>query len=224
MTPVRPKYRFAVIATDVVILTIRENKLQVLLMKMRKVPYQRAWAVPGGLVNPLESVDDAARRHLHLKTGVQDVYLEQLYTFGRVDRDPFGRVVSVAYYALVADNDIRLSQHGLKSEVRWWPVDRLPVMAYDHADIVRVAAERLRAKLEYTNIVYGLMPREFTLTQLQKTYETILGRSLDKRNFRKKILALGLVKKLLRQQRGDAHRPANLYRFVRREPQIVSVL
>lgn len=213
----------AVIATDVVIMTVRDGGLQILLMKMQKAPYLKAWAIPGGRVHVDETVADAARRHLFLKTGVKDLYLEQLYTFGDVKRDPFDRVVSVAYFALVPPDDIRIDPK-LPFRVEWFPIDRLPSLAYDHREIIVRALDRLRAKLEYTNIVYSLLPREFSLTELQRTYEVILGRKLDKRNLRKKILGLGLVRKTAKLQSGSANRPAALYTFVHRQPQTVSIL
>lgn len=223
MSSRRPTAHDVVIATDVVIMTVRDGSLQILLMKMQKAPYLKAWAIPGGRVHIDETVDHAARRHLFLKTGVKDLYLEQLYTFGTVGRDPFDRVVSVAYFALVPPDDIRIDTN-LPFHVEWFPVSKLPTLAYDHREIITMAIDRLRSKLEYTNIVYSLLPREFTLTDLQSTYETILGQRFDKRNFRKKVLSLGFIKKTTKMQRGDAHRPAALYAFTRRQPQVVSVL
>lgn len=223
MSARHPTAHDAVIATDVVIMTVRDGALQILLMKMQKAPYLKAWAIPGGRVHIDETVDHAARRHLFLKTGVKDLYLEQLYTFGQVDRDPFDRVISVAYFALVPPDDIRIDPK-LSFHVEWFPIEKLPTMAYDHRTIIALALERLRAKLEYTNIVFSLLPREFTLTALQKTYEVILGRGLDKRNFRKKVLSLGLVHKTAKVHRGGANRPAALYTFVRRQLKTVSIL
>ena len=218
------KYKFAVIATDVVIFTIRENKLQVLLIKMKKVPFTERWAAPGGLVKPNESVDGAAKRVLFEKAGVKDVYLEQLYTFGKVDRDPFGRVVSVAYYALIPSDGLKLKTTEEYSGITWFPVRELPKLAYDHKEIISVAAKRLQSKLEYSNIVYSLLPNEFSLTDIQNTYEVILDKKLDKRNFRKKILGLKLVKKTGKKQLGLANRPAEMFKFINKEPKIVEIL
>lgn len=223
MSARKPTAHDAVIAADVVIMTVQDKQLQILLMKMQKQPYLHAWAIPGGRVHIDETVDHAAQRHLFLKTGVKNLYLEQLYTFGRVNRDPFDRVVSVAYFALVPSDDVRIDT-SLPFDVAWFPVAKLPTLAYDHREIVGQALERLRSKLEYTNIVYSLLPQRFTLTQLQTTYETILGHQLDKRNFRKKVLGLGLVKKTAGSQREGAHRPAALYTFTSRQPKVVSVL
>ncbi len=224
MKNVQKKYDFAVIAVDTVIFTVRDNALQILLMKMKKDPYQNCWAIPGGLVQPDESVDTAAVRHLKEKTGVDSVYLEQLYTFGKVDRDPFGRVVSVAYYALVPSNSIHLKKQRQGPEVTFFPVKKVPQLAYDHATILDTAVNRVKAKLAYTNIVYSLLQKEFTLRDLQQTYEIILGKKLDKRNFRKKIFALDLVRKTGRSERGAANRPAELFSFKSTKAQIVAVL
>lgn len=218
------KYKFTVIATDVVIFTIQEDQLRVLLIKMKKRPYLGFWAAPGGLVKPTESVDEAAVRHLADKTGVKTVYLEQLYTFGRVDRDPFGRVVSVAYFALIPSAGVKLKTTSEYEDVAWFSVEDLPKLAYDHREIIETAVERLKAKLEYTNIVYSLMPKEFTLGGLQHVYEIILDRKLDKRNFRRKFLSLNLIEKVGRKREGEAHRPAELYCFKKRKPQMVEIL
>lgn len=220
----RKRYKFAVIATDVVILTVRDEQLRVLLIKMKKHPFTGHWAVPGGLVKPKESVDESAHRHLGDKTGVKNVYLEQLYTFGAVHRDPFGRVVSVAYFALVPHSRFILKTSDLYEDIAWFSVAALPKMAYDHREMVRVAVARLKAKLEYSNIVYSLLPFEFTLSELQRVYEVILGRTLDKRNFRKKLLSLGLLKSLGKKLRGGPSRPAQLYAFVTRAPRLVATI
>lgn len=218
------KYQFAVIASDVVILTLRDGKLQVLLIQMQKAPFKGEWAVPGGLVQPRESVDEAAHRILAEKAGVHGVYLEQLYTFGKVSRDPFGRVVSVAYFALIPSDSVKLHTTKEYGDVRWFPVKKLPGMAYDHGEIVQTAIKRLQAKLEYTNIVYSLLPKTFTLSDLQEMYETILGKAMDKRNFRKKVLSLKLVKRVGEKRQGLASRPAELYTFASSKLQKVPIL
>jgi 8-oxo-dGTP diphosphatase len=217
--------RTARVAVDVAVCTVRDEALQVLLVETTGGPFPGAWALPGGLVGDDESLDAAAARELSARTGLADVYLEQLYTFGRPDRDPGARVVSVAYVALIAhagrfDGTSRDPKY---RRVAWCPVRRLPPLAYDHADVVRTAIARLRAKLQYTNLVYTLLPATFTLTELQAVYESILGRRLDRRNFRKKILSTGLLAPVGRQRRG-AHRPAALHRFRRRRPMTVAIL
>lgn len=218
------KYKFAVIATDVVIFTVQNGELKVLLIEMKKNPYKGFWAAPGGLVGPKESVETAASRVLKEKAGLSNIHLEQLYTFGKVDRDPFGRVVSVAYFALISASDLKLHTSDEYSDIKWYPINKVPKLAYDHAEVLKVAKERLQSKLEYTNIVYSLLPEEFTLSELQEIYETILDRGLDKRNFRKKILALKILKKLRKKREGGAHRPAELYSFIKRVPQIIDLI
>jgi len=224
MLKIKKKYSFAVIATDVVIFTVHAGVLKVLFINMKKKPYTGAWALPGGLIRGEESLDQAALRHLKQKAGVGDAYLEQLATFGEVDRDPFGRVVSVAYMALISQEGVRLKTTEEYSDVRWFPVKHLPALAYDHAEIVKYALARLRTKLEYSNAVYSLLPREFTLSDLQGIYEIILGKKLDKRNFRKKILALGILRNIDRKKVGTPNRPAALYSFVKRTPAVVKIL
>lgn len=219
------KYKHAVIATDIVIFTIQSQKLQVLLIKMKKEPYSdNFWAAPGGLVKSFESVDMSAKRQLAEKTNVKNIYLEQLYTFGDANRDPFGRVVSVAYFALIPSDSTRLKTTKEYGDVKWFSVNSLPKLAYDHKKIIETAHERLQKKLEYSNIVYGLLPEKFTLTDMQKTYEIILKKKIDKRNFRKKALSLGIIKKTNKILQGIANRPAALYTFVKKTPQIVTVM
>ena len=218
------EYEFAVIATDTVIFTIKNEELNVLLIKMKKNLFQGLWAIPGGLVKPNESVDSSAKRNLFEKTRMKDVYLEQLYTFGKINRDPSGRVVAVAYFALIPASDARLKTLKDSDDTDWFPVNRLPKLAYDHDEIVNFAVERLKSKLAYTNIAYGLLPEEFTLSDLQKIYEIILDRKMDKRNFRKKILSLNLLSKTGNKTQGKAHRPANLYRFREKSPKVTQIL
>ena len=213
------------VAVDVAVFTVLDGALHVLLVETTGGPFAGAWALPGGLVLDAESLDDAAARELMARTGVGDVYLEQLFTFGRPDRDPAARVVSVAYVALIphAGRFPGMVDNPKYRRVRWCPVRRLPGLAYDHAEIVRTAVSRLQAKLQYTNLVYTLLPTAFTLSELQAVYEAILGRALDRRNFRKKISSTGLLASL-RRTRGGAHRPAALYRFRRRRPMTVAIL
>ncbi|MBI5147742.1 MAG: NUDIX hydrolase [Parcubacteria group bacterium] len=218
------KYTHAVIATDVVVFTIKDEKLQALLIKMKKPEFRGYWAVPGGLVKGEEGLETAAFRHLSEKTGMRGVYIEQLQTFGDPKRDPFGRVVSVAYIALVSWDKHELKTSEQYGGVAWFPIAGLPKLAYDHEEIVRMAATRLKAKIEYTNIVRGLLPRRFTLTELQRAYEIILGKVIDKRNFRKKILETKIIKEVKGKISSGAHRPARMYRFVVDKPQAVEML
>ena len=171
-------------------------------------PDRGKWTLPGGLVRVDESLDDAARRELEEKTGITKLYLEQLFTFGDIDRDPRERVITVAYYALV-----KLSAH----RAEWFGIDDLPQLAFDHAKIIATALTRLQGKVRYQPIGFELLPRKFTLSQLQHLYETILDRALDKRNFRKKILSMGFLLELDEIEQDVAHRAARLYSFDRRK-------
>jgi 8-oxo-dGTP diphosphatase len=212
------------LATDAAIFTVRDGRLCLLLIQMKKKPFTGRWALPGGLLEDGETSESAARRILSTQTGVADGYLEQLMTFDDPKRDPLGRVVSVGYFALLPSEGLRLRTTEKYADVRWWPVTGLPKLAYDHAAIARTALERLRAKLEYTNIVSRLLPASFPLSQLQGVYEDILGRPLDKRNFRKKILSLGLLAATGKMTVGGAHRPAELFRFKRKDLTIIEII
>ncbi len=223
MTSQSQQYEFAALATDVVIFTVCEEQLHVLLVQMNKKPFTGMWALPGGLVKPNEDADTAAKRQLLEKTGVSNAYLEQLYTFSRVDRDPFGRVVSVAYYALLPKKT-KVATMPDYADIQWVPVTAVMSLAYDHRDILQTAIVRLKSKLAYTNIVYSLLPKEFTLSEMQSVYELILDTVLDKRNFRKKILAQGMIKKTGKKQTAGANRPAELYTFIKRSVQEVAML
>ena len=201
------------VTVDVVLFTIKDGTLCALLVKRKNRPFAGRWALPGGFVEADETLEAAARRELREETGARGVYLEQLYTFGDPRRDPRGRVISVAYFALLDWKAVAVRAASDAKEARWLPVDAMPNLAFDHAAIVAYAKQRLRYKLEYTTVGFQLLPRHFTLGELQRVYEAILGKTLDKRNFRKKILELGLLKALPALKREGAHRPATLYRF-----------
>ena len=196
MAKMKTSVSFAAVAVDAVIFTIKDGGLNALLIKAKKdSPFPDRWVLPGGLVKPEESLDQAVERHLLSKAGLKNVYFEQLYTFGDIRRDPRSRVVSTAYMILIPYGTFDPKTNEAYSAIQWFPVSALPRLGYDHNKIADTAIERLKAKLTYTNIVYSLMPEEFTLGELQKTYEIILGKNLDKRNFRKKILQTKLLKK-----------------------------
>ena len=208
-------YEFArpALTVDCVVFGLDEYDLKVLLIERDLQPFQGRWALPGGFVRIEETLENAARRELSEETGLERVYLEQLYTEGRVDRDPRERVVTVAYYALV-----RLSNHKVQAatdarQALWFGLDDLPRLAFDHDKILATAHERLRGKVRYQPIGFELLPQKFTLRQLQNLYEVVLDRSLDKRNFRKKILGMGILTELDEVESDVAHRAARLYRF-----------
>ena len=221
------------IAVDVAVFTVLDRALQALLVRVQRGVFAGRWAFPGGRVLADETLEGAARRLLAAETGVRGIYLEQLYTFGHPERDPHGRVVSVAYFALIphggrfqggsADGAPSGRAREPFPDVAWCPAARLPPLAYDHDAVLRTALGRLRAKLAYTNLVYTLLPPSFTLGEVQEMYEAILGRRLDRRNFRKKILSLGLLARAGGVRHG-AHRPAALYAFRRRRPMMVEIL
>lgn len=207
------QYSRAALTVDCVVFGFDGGGLEVLLIQRALEPFKGKWALPGGFVRVDETIDDAARRELSEETGLQNVFLEQLYTFGEVDRDPRERVVSVAHYALV-----KLSDHTAKAatdaaEAEWFPISKLPRLAFDHADIVAAALVRLQGKVRYQPIGFELLPPKFTLSELQHLYEAILGAGLDKRNFRKKVLGFGLLVPLNETQMAGRHRPAQLFRF-----------
>ena len=200
------------VTVDIVIFTIQQGVLKVLLVKRLIDPFIGQFAIPGGFVLEDEDLDEAAVRELREETGVSDVYLEQLYSFGKPDRDPRGRVVTVAYFALISA-DRKLKAGSDAAEAAWYAMDDLPPLAFDHATILNYALERLRNKLEYTTVGFQLLPEKFTLTELQQVYEAILGKKLEKRNFRRKMSVLKILKPL-REYRTGGQRPAQLYRFV----------
>ncbi len=206
------KYDRPSVTVDLVIFTLLKGALHVLLVRRRRPPFAGVWALPGGFVRISESLEEAARRELREESGVQDVYLEQLYTFGHPQRDPRMRVITVAYFALVRADKQRLRATTDAADVGWFPAYAPPPLAFDHRQILDYAITRLRYKLEYTALAFELLPEEFTLTELQETYEHILNEKLDKRNFRRKVLQADVLEETGRQRVGE-HRPARLYRF-----------
>jgi len=190
-----------------------QNLLKVMLIKRNLTPFRDEWALPGGFVRIGESLESAAMRELHEETGIEKVFLEQLYTFGDLNRDPRDRVVTVAYYALVNLAEQKIHAQTDASAAAWFPISDLPPLAFDHDRILATAIARLKGKVRYEPIGFELLPKKFTLSQLQKLYETVLNTKLDKRNFRKKILSMDLLIDLNEMQKDVAHRAAKLYRF-----------
>jgi 8-oxo-dGTP diphosphatase len=200
------------LTVDCVVFGAGDAALRVLLVERGIAPHKGQWALPGGFVRDDESVDEAARRELAEETGLAKIFLEQLYTFGDIDRDPRERIVTVAYYALV-NAHVRVSGASDAARAEWFDVKHLPALAFDHERIFDAALARLKGKVRYQPIGFELLPEKFTLSQLQQLYELVLERELDKRNFRKKVLSFGFVRDAGEMQRDVAHRAAKLYRF-----------
>lgn len=212
---------FAVLAVDAAVFTVDASGLKVLLTTAKSPSFRGMPTLPGGLVGYRERTQAATKRILSSVFAAGDLYLEQLYTFDDPKRDPLGRVISVAYLGLVPWDKARALVRG---DGRWESVKGLSKLAYDHDLIVKAAVKRIIGKLTYTNIVFGLMPEEFTLTELQSVYENILGKKLDKRNFRKKIQSLKILKSLPKKRKGEANRPARLYKFALASLQEIEIL
>lgn len=196
------------VATEVVVFTIHDDDLKVLLVRREPAPFRRYWTLPGGLVGEDESLEAAARRSLLTQTHLEDIYLEQLYTFGEPHRGARSRVVSVAYFALSESSRTRPES---PTGAHWFSVYHLPTLGFDHRRIVDYALERLRNKLDYTSVGFELLPRRFTLSELQRVYEIILAKPLDKRNFRKKMFSLRILRAEHLQRHKNGGRPARLY-------------
>lgn len=220
----KTEYVPPILVVDSVILQLQDNELYVLLIQRAQEPFKDCWALPGGYNPAGETTQDALRRIVKTKTGVDTQslpYIEQLYTFDTVARDPRGHAVSVTYMGL--GKDIIPGHTKATQNPTFYPITHLPdSMAYDHSSIIKYAHERLKAKVTYTNAVFALLPKFFTLSQLQTAYEAILCTPLDKRNFRKKFLGLGLIQDTGEMHREGAHRPAQLYKFNKQSLEILS--
>ena len=210
-------YEHTGVTVDLVIFTVSDEKLNVLLVKRASQPFDGMWSIPGGFLREGESLEAAAKRVMEDKTGVKEVYLEQLYTFGRPDRDPRARIITVTYFALIPWEKLAQPRSRMVSDVGWFWVDAPPRLAFDHNEILEFAANRLRSKAGYSSIIYGLLPEHFRLSDLQRMYEIIMNQKFDKRNFRKRMLASGLLEETGRKDMTGAHRPAMLYQFKKRE-------
>jgi len=209
-------YPHPAVTVDIAIFTIRDDALQVLLIKRAQPPYRGEWALPGGFVGLEESLKHAAWRELKEETGVNAVYLEQLFTFGHPQRDPRERVISVAYFALIPSDKLQIKAASDAADVGWFSIDAIPELAFDHKKILTKALERVAAKFNYSTIAFQLMPETFTMPQLQHVYEVMTQVPIDNRNFRKRMLSLNVIEPTGEESRAGAHRPAKLYRVLDR--------
>lgn len=201
------------LSVDAVVFGYEEGEISVLLVKRKYKPFKGEWAIPGGFVHEAESLEDAVERELHEETGVRINYLEQLYTFGKPDRDPRQRVVSVAYFGLVRPNTFRISASTDAEEVEWFNIKNLPVLSFDHKKILEIAIARLQSKITYEPLGFELLDKKFPFSDLEKLYSTLLGRAVDRRNFRKKIMHLNVLDELDEKVSKGSGRPANLFKF-----------
>lgn len=206
------EYPHPAVTTDIVVFTVQENALKLLLIQRKYDPFKGRWALPGGFVEIDEDLETGAARELEEETGLKDIYLEQLATFGAPDRDPRERIISVAYFALVPSGKLVLTAGSDASDAAWFDVSSLKRLAFDHAEIIKTARTRLTDKLEYSTIGLMFMPDEFTLSEVQTLYEIIGGQERDKRNFRKWLLSLDAIEETGQKKAEGAHRPAMLYR------------
>lgn len=198
-------------------LDLDDQNLKVMLIERDVEPFAGKWAIPGGFVRNGETLEEAAARELREETGIADVFLEQLYTFGDPGRDPRGWVVSVAYYALVSPDKHLIHATTDARQARWFPVTAVPPLAFDHVEILKTALGRVRGKLTYAPVGFELLPQKFTIKQLQNLYEIVLGKRLDNRNFRKRIFGMDVLRELDERQKGVPHRAARFYKFDERK-------
>ncbi len=217
------KFEKPSVTADIVIFTIQNKELKVLLVKRGIEPFKGKWAIPGGFVRINENLEDAAKRELEEETGVKNVYLEQLYTFGNPKRDPRGRVITVSYMAPINSDMIKLEAKTDASMAQWFSVKKIPILAFDHKEILDYALKRLKWKFEYTTVAFSLLPKEFTLSQIQSIYEIAFNKKFDKRNFAKKILSLDILKEE-GIKKDVSHRPPMIYSLKKNIGQIVEII
>jgi len=211
------------VTVDMVIYTIHEDDLKVLLVKRGIEPFKDKWALPGGFVRIEESLEDAAKRELQEETGVKDVYLEQLYSFGEPKRDPRGRVITISYIALVNSENVTLKSTTDVSKVQWFSIKKIPSLAFDHKKILEYSLKRLKWKFEYTTVAFSMLPKKFTLSQMQKIYEIVFNKKFDKRNFAKKVLSLDILNGE-EIKKNVSYRPPMLYSLKKDIGEIIEIL
>lgn len=209
----------SIFSIDCVIFGFDRGELKVLLIERNQEPFKDCYALPGYLVEQNESLDAAAERILYELTGLRDIFMEQLHTFGEVNRHPQGRVITVAYFAMLRINGKKELKpvSNFAKKAFWHPVSSLPQLAFDHTQIFERALTKIKRKISYQPIAFELLPEKFTLTQLQSLYEAVLNKKLDKRNFRKKMLNYGILKELDEKQKGVSYRAAKFYKFDKRK-------
>ncbi len=201
------------LSVDAVVFGYESGTISVLLIKRKYEPFKGKWAIPGGLVLNKESLEEAVERELKEETGIKINYLEQLYTFGNPNRDPRNRVVSVAYFGLINPSAFKIFASTDAQEVQWFKIDKLPILSFDHEEILKIAIARLQSKITYEPIGFELLDTKFPFSDLEKLYTTLLGRTIDRRNFRKKILSLNVLDELNEKVSKGSGRPANLFKF-----------
>lgn len=211
------------VTTDIVIFSVIDNDLKVLLVKRAVIPFKGKWALPGGFIQMTEDLEEGAKRELQEETGVKDAYLEQLYTFGDIKRDPRGRVITIAYFALINFDKINLKASTDVSEAKWFSCFSLPELSFDHKKIINYALKRLRWKFEYTPVAFSMLSKKFTISQLQNLYEIVFKRKFDKRNFRKKLLSLDILKEE-EVMKDVSYRPPQLYSLKNNIPKIIELI
>ncbi len=221
--PEKKEYPKPAVTVDIVIFSIIDKKLKVLLVRRGLEPFKNMWALPGGFVKMEESLEEAAKRELHEETGAQDIYLEQLYTFGQPDRDPRDRVITVTYMALTNSDKIKLHADTDVSEVKWFSIDEIPKLAFDHPKILEYALKRLRWKFEYTSVAFSMLSEKFTMSDIQSIYEIVFHKKFDKRNFNKKIRSLNILNKES-IKKDVSYRPPKLYSLKKNIPEVIEII
>ena len=207
------KYPRPALTTDCIIFGFDQNELKVLLIERGIEPYKSKWALPGGFVKMNETTEEGAKRELYEETGLKNIFIEQLFTFSDVNRDPRGRVISVAYFSLINLNNYKPKAGDDANKAQWFSIKNIPSLAFDHEKILRMALYRLKGKIRYQPIGFELLEEKFTLSDLQHLYEVVLEIKIDKRNFRKKILKMNLLIELDEKQKNVAHKAAKFYKF-----------